>query len=86
MLAFRQMSMPPQTFDDLALIARNEMGFWFWSECHALGPRGVSEPIDRSMLNWQGFVAESICWWTGSLPDGDLILAWAIFVHWSKAG
>ena len=49
----------------------------FWKEAHGWAPVEAAALLNKSMLEWQKSLAECLPKWTGSLTDGELILAWA---------
>ena len=49
----------------------------FWKEAHGWAPIEAAELLNKSMLEWQGSLAEQLSVWCGTLTDGQLILAWA---------
>lgn len=49
----------------------------FWKEAHGWAPIEAAELLNKSMLEWQGSLAEQLSAWCGTLTDGQLILAWA---------
>jgi hypothetical protein len=57
----------------IAILTRSIMDFWSdggWA------PSGALALLDKSMLDWQASLAESLPRWPSTTSDGDLILAW----------
>ena len=48
----------------------------FWKSAHGWAPIETAGLLDKSMLEWQTSLAESLHRWLDSSSDGDLILAW----------
>ena len=49
----------------------------FWKNPQGWAPIEAAELLNKSMLEWQSSLALSLSNWTGTLSDGELILAWA---------
>jgi hypothetical protein len=49
----------------------------FWKSAHGWAPISAANLLNRSALEWQVSLAESLTRWVGRTLEGDLILAWA---------
>ena len=48
----------------------------FWENVAGWAPESATSLLNKSMLNWQSSLADSLTLWTGELTDGELILVW----------
>jgi hypothetical protein len=70
------MSIPlTETITRTTHLIQGMMGFW--KEVYGWAPDEAAELLNRSMLEWQSSLAEQLSEWTGTLTEGQLILAWA---------